>query len=77
VISIYYGSINEAQKLFTKPNLDDGDNPEKVQEDKETEGKFSVIKFVGGSDPQLPRILLSKVSPPLYINSRKLSKEPQ
>ena len=28
-----------------------------------------------GDEPDLARVLLTKISPPLYINSRKLTKE--
>ena len=80
VISIYQGSINEAQnsKLFTMAevlNQVAGDRQEggSGSEDEEGTGCCSETKKEKGPEP--PKVLISKISPALFINSRKLAKE--
>ena len=77
VITIYQGSINDCSKepksLFSlehikKLEAEDSDEESEVngQEDRTQSEEEEEI---------LPRVLISRISPPLYINSRKLAKE--
>lgn len=86
VISIYQGSINEAKesKLFKLSEIlemqrkeqERGENgnevseePEEDEEDDENDGEKPP------KQKKPPLVLITKISPPLYINSRKLAKE--
>lgn len=74
IIVIYQGSINacseEPKSLFSLENIKNYEIKDSAQEsDKEEDGTESE------DDEIVPRVLISRISPPLYINSRKLAKE--
>jgi hypothetical protein len=77
VITIYQGSINdclnEPKSLFTLEHI-------KKVEAYDSEEEADTNKLEDGTKSEeeeeiVPRVLISRISPPLYINSRKLAKE--
>lgn len=79
-ITLYYGSINESKQITDLTFKETAgvalDGEINLEESKDKEDK--IIEQANGTKlPQagVPRILITKISPPLYINSRKLAKE--
>jgi hypothetical protein len=75
VISIYQGSINSAKddkQMFTFLGQKDA---EKIPPEKDEDGTDGECSSSEEEVKEPPRVLLTKISPPLYINSRKLAKE--
>jgi hypothetical protein len=87
VISIYQGSINEAKesKLFKLSEIlemqrkeqeraqngnDASEEPDEEDDEYDDENATKRPK-----EKKPPLVLITKISPPLYINSRKLAKE--
>ena len=81
-ITLYYGSINESRKLMDDQSEDNQapNNGGSGEESKDGQGKDDgkVIEQTNGTTlppPGIPRVLITKISPAIYINSRKLAKE--
>lgn len=71
VITLYLGSLNEAQAA----GLGSGSDEENKQDGQLDQNENDKEQINTSTIASQPRVLLSKISPPLYINSRKLAKE--
>lgn len=54
---------------------EDGEDGEKKEDDTQSEDDEEKDDKKQSENVEPPRVLISKISPPLYINSRKLAKE--